>query len=228
MYELYKDLTPEETVSISDTLLKIARRICGSHYVDDLSIRIEREKSVLKRSLAVARENEFSRLLGEADAHFAHSLSVFQDLAEVKSRIDFDPIEQGNAVVIYSLIKKHTQEPTFPNRTALLDSIGTMISIFDNEPFQSGINRLGLTLLYSDLKSKVCILSGLLADYTITDEDIPPPSIAGRRLATTLRDLHLHVAGYSRIGNREYRKLLGEIDLYLAEKHKRREQLQAS
>lgn len=228
MHELYHDLTPEETVSISDLLLKIARRICGSSYVDDLSIRIEREKSVLKRSIAVARQSEFARLLADADSHFVHALTVFQDLAEVKSRIDCDPIEQLSATEIYSIVREHTVDPVFGSRELLLESVEKMIGRLDIDQVQSSMNRLGILPLFNDLKSRYRLFKELARESDESLDDLPPPSVAGRRLATTLRDLHLHVEGYSRIGNREYKKLLGEINRFLEEKRSSRTHLKAS
>ncbi len=215
MHEVYHDLTPEETVSVSDLLLKIARRICGSHYVDDLTIRIEREKSVLKRSIATARQSEFARLLAEADSHFVHALTVFQDFAEVKSRIDSDPIEQSNATQIFAIIHSHTVDSTFSSRKELLAEVEAMVSILETGEKISGMSRLGILPLFIDLKSRYTLFKELVKEVEESADDLPPPSVAGRRLAATLRDLHRHVEAYSRLGNREYKKLLTEINRYL-------------
>ncbi len=173
MYELYHDLTPEETVSISDLLLKIARRIGGSSYVDDLSIRIEREKSVLKRSLAMARQSEFARLLAEADSHFVHALTVFQDLVEVKSRIDCDPVEQTHASTVYAIVRDHIVDPVFSSRELLLESVEQMVSLLDQDSILSGMVRLGILPLFNDLKSKFRLYRELEPPFVIFTSMLP-------------------------------------------------------
>lgn len=220
MHELYHDLTPEETVSVSDLLLKISRRICGSHYVDDLSIRIEREKSILTRSIAVAHESEFANLLAEADSHFVHALTVFQDFVEVKSRIDSDPSDQSSASEILAIVRAHTKNPIFSSREELLIEVNKMVTILESEEKQNSMNRLGISPLFIDLKSRYLLFRELVKDEGVSSDDLPPPTVAGRRLATTLRDLHRHVEAYSRLGNRQYKKLLGEINKYLEENGK--------
>lgn len=217
MTELYHKLTPEETIEVSDLILSVGRRIYGNNYVDDLSIRIEREQGILARSLALAQKCEFSRLLTTADTEFYRAFTLFADLVNVKEQIGMLPEEQcisrGASVKMVQLV--HDWDTL--SREELISEVENLIEELDCCAVENAFTREGIMPLFNDLKSKFFVLKGLSDEYVEFDSEVPPPSIASRRLAITLSDLHTHVAGYSRLGNREYKALLEELEKRLEE-----------
>lgn len=218
MEELYHNLTPEETVVASDLILDISKRIYGNNYVDDLSIRIEREKSILNKSIALAHESEFSRLLTVVDSEFYRSLLHFTDLVRVKEKIDSIPEEYHASQDIYDVVRELVEDWDILSRDEMMSRVAELIFRLDVREMVDKLKKAGVMPLFNDLKSKYYVLSGLVRDRDELFDDVPPPSVAGRRLAATLRDLHFHVYSYSRLGNREYRVLLHELEEHLVEK----------
>lgn len=217
MTELYHKLTPEETIEVSDLILSVGKRIYGNNYVDDLSIRIEREQGILARSLALAQKSEFSRLLTTADTEFYRSFTLFADLVNVKEQITMLPDEHciSKAMSVKMIQLVHDWDTL--SREELLAEVENMVEELDSCEIQNALTREGIMPLFNDLKSKFLVLRGLTNEAIEIDSEVPPPSIASRRLAITLSDLHTHVAGYSRLGNREYKALLEELEKRLEE-----------
>lgn len=207
----YHNLTPEQTIEVSNSLLTLSRRIYGNNYVDDLSIRIEREQSILNRSIAIAKKSEFSRLLATADDDFYHSFTLFADLVHVKSLIHSSLEEYKSAEKIFERLNGVIVEWDRCSREELVERVETIIYDLDSPDYAESLTRAGVMPLFNELKSKFFVLTGLIKEGDDDFQDVPPPSIAGRRLAMTLTDFHTHVAGYSRLGNREYKMFLKEM-----------------
>ncbi len=212
MQKDYHSLTPEQTVELSNHILIVSQRIYGNNYVDDLSIRIEREQSILNRSIAIARKSEFSRLLTTADVDFYRSFALFADLMRVKSKIESNPEECDAAKSIHDNVKDMVDQWDLCSREELAGRIEKVIKKLDSKNMESRLNKAGVMPHFNDLKSKFLVLTGLVLERSDDFQDVPPPSIAGRRLAKTLNDLYAHVEGYSRLGNREYRMFLKELN----------------
>lgn len=217
MTELYHKLTPEETIEVSDLILSVGKRIYGNNYVDDLSIRIEREQGILARSLALAQKSEFSRLLTTADTEFYRAFTLFADLVSVKEQIGMMPggecISRATSVQMAQLVNDWDTL----SREELIFEVEKIIDELDCCAIESALMQEGIMALFNDIKSKFFVLKGLSDEWVEFDAEVPPPSIASRRLAITLSDLHTHVAGYSRLGNREYKALLEELEKRLEE-----------
>ncbi len=208
----YLNLTPEQTIEKSNLLLTLSQRIYGSNYVDDLSIRIEREQSILNRSIAMAKKSEFAHLLAAADGDFYRSYTLFTDLVHVKSLIHISHDEYKSSKKIFLRLNGVIEMWDRCSRKELIERVESIIQDLDSNDYGESLTQAGVMPLFNDLKSRFLVLTGLISESSQDCIDVPSPSIAGRRLAMTLCDLHTHVEGYSRLGNREYKMFLKEMN----------------